>query len=698
MSAQLFDQLSGPLSKILPGLDWIKRSVKYGIKCDVGIERNGDYNVSTMRRGALFTNVLSPFGKFECVMTDDYYYADGINAKVLNDYGRIDTGMLLDELKVSLGYRVNVAHELAMQAGDNSTENCVGVLINLLRWYFIKLGDKKDFMVAKEDEFYNDGHVRVSYGAYLDEDFANEFEPRFYNDVNVEYFGENSVIEDDFFMPNLQGMNSKEIGILIKYIGTIENEYPLRLAFGSPRLTSSIHIKPSTRYDDVGYDFNETASDLLNTMSKFVFANRLQSQFDLAYSAVIMAMYAPLPRAAEANGWISPVNEFNMPRAGTVRGLTNKLVREQSFCARPEALLTWSNFKYNPKRSFVHAVAVCETLYTGVFELITTAGSGDITGMLEAIGINSFEAMTPIKLFTESAAFRLGKQFTMCWDSNVGPVLTRSILCDEPVQRDIVVEKVGDVSGYNLYRQTGDPESKLRLRSAVVAPALFPVLSMGINDDRYYLNKLNYSANMSYDPVTESLFTNSSSVANRMMNIMRITGNDVTVQDMITQIKHKNWAANSNGQVMPMFKPNEQFGAYRIKMTDIVARKKNWLKIDNVVGNLEISVAIRPKTYVIMLNGKFAEQAMSQYKPVKSIPKPLAAIEFTDVVLQTSSQNLPYNYKDFLLLAPQLVNVVATSSLEPLANEQLRRQEPLIEEDGQQEELTDQNYSPEDDL
>nr|WAK77496.1 MAG: capsid protein [Totiviridae sp.] len=687
MASQFFDQLAGPLKDVLPTESWYDKTIKYGISCDTKIKREDTVYFENRRPKASFTNLLTTFGTFEVRMQDDINISDGINVKVLNDYGQIDPTLLNEQLRLA-GNKPENVNRMVYDVVNNINENMVSVLVNLIRFWIYK-STKTEKMVFKEDDiFYDDGHVAMSYKDYLLKGFNNNCVVQYGRMPGVIPFSEHSVLNSGSFVPNLTGFTDRDIQVLRIHLGDIKCSHPSRLLFDTPQLVDNIML-PNYNWEQPGSLVEPSADEIWQVMSKLVYANRCQSQFDLAYSIIVMAMYAPLPRAVEANAWVSPSNVMILPKVGSVRGITPALTSGAAYSSRPEAEITWPNFVKNRYRIFVHAIGACEALYGGIFEIMT-AGGGMLTEFLGSFGVTSASMATPWRMMMECAAYRFGKPFETTWDTPCGPNLTGGLLVDRPEARDIQVIPKDDLQGYDAYTVKVKGEEVTRIRSKFMRPALFPVLSYGINDDRYYLNKKSYTAEMEFRPDIMSLVSSDADQVNKMMCIMRIAGLDCVVVDKFTGVRYQNWAANSNGQVMPIFNPNEKTSAYVMPVNTITERRINWLPVMSVLTKMKLSVEIKVQDYIVFAGGRNVGTYNMVYRPVTHIPRPMVRQDVTDFIIKTGAQSSGYHYQDFLLATVGIpVEKETVPSLAPLAMEPSQPTEEQVLEAGQRELLTE---------
>lgn len=575
---------------------------------------------------------------------------------MMNDNGCIDERCIADSLKLSGVVRPQSINDLAPLLASMSGENHVSVLVNLLRMSIIKSSKPSDFVVKPTDLFYDDGHINISYENFLKRDFGGWQDPDYsYMSFNITRYDDTTILAPGFYCPNLENLTSREFNIFCTLIGEINFNYPLRIAFSSPALTQNLVLPPRSKHSgfyEVVNDF--TVTELNVILRKYVFANRVHSDFDLAYLIVVQSLFAPLPRAAEANGWLSPVGNITLPYVESVRGFLPQMTQGSPYEPHPDRLLTWAGYTHTPKRLYTHAISACEAFYTGLFEILTANPAG-VEDSLALLGMDSFTNARPYKMFCNAASYRFGKEFDLLWDTNAGVDCYSHLLATSPLQIDVKVTQVDNsLYGYQVYETFASGERTTHLVCRELKPALFPILSMGINDDRYFNNSLEYSTKLYYNEVTEELTTTSSDHANKAMSLFRLGGFDATLIDGTTGRAMRNWAANSNGQVVPVLPPGiVGASTYKFPTRFLNKRKNSWMDLPNVVGELTMTAKIKIKGYVILQNGKFISNFLPAYRAITVYPKALSSESMTTIPMKTDPTALKYRYKGFTLAASQ---------------------------------------------
>lgn len=627
------------------------RHVKYGTMCGVDFELTGKKaEIAAQRPNALFTNVLTPFGRINFKTVHDRAEFDGFNVQLINEYGTLDQALLTEQLKKSALFKPVSIRNMASNMASECLENHVGVLFNLLRMKIIKDIDISSVLVKNSDIAYNDGHVAQSYRAFLNSRFEEKFAMEFDMGLIVSRHSESMRLDRHDYLPNLSGFTPFEISILGMALSGWKCDYPLRVASSTPQICNRLILQPGVVYGPFIEPVEYTAVDVETVLRKLIANNRIEAQFDLAYTLVASILYTPLPRAVEANGWVSPVTDFSIPMASAVRGALDEFTEGNPYQPRPSALATWETYKLQPTRIYVHALGLTEALYTGLFEVLTNRHM-DTPSSFARLGMYGAGTMKPYRFIMECCSYRFGKQFELKWNSRSGPSYAHKLLSMAPAkQNDIYVDIVGNANGYNIMREEIDGQQVNRVVADSVKPVLFPVLSLGVNDDRFYMNALDYMFEARYSANMKAWYLENAKQANKAMSILRIAGWDAACVDTYTGERYKNWAANANGQVMPMIRDTTGFSKYMIPAASLVRRDHCWLDLPLRPMDMKIRVKLDIKSYAIILNGRLVNIDCGEYSPVLEAPKVYSPGAATEVVLTTSGKMESYDYSDFTLV------------------------------------------------
>nr|QIP68068.1 coat protein [Erysiphales associated totivirus 13] len=652
MSFLTFDKFTGALDKFTPNTGLLGKRISYGINANVDFEIKGDFEAKYKRPRALFTNLMTANGFISVTVDEDIHCNDGINAAMLDNDGHLNTMAIAEAMNMTGYFKPNVAKIIAPIMAAKSYDNCVGVLINLLRMSVITDNDTSKFVIKPKTFAYDDGHVTLTNERlYKGKTFTENFSINFANDVMITRYSENVVPTDNMYMPNVANMTPKEIGILAKLSGTITCDHPLRLGFSSGKLNSVMYV-PENAVFQQALEINEVHKFEYDTiLTKFVTANRLEAQFDMAYHFVVSAMYKPIPRSIETHGWLSPIDAALIPRASTMRGLVAALTSGQPYMPRPDACLTWENYLRYPRRIYTHAIAFTESVYAGFFEVMTASDISQ-NARLQTIGIYGYSDASPYRVSLECMAYRCGNSFDMPWHTGVGVDFYSHLTSGNNSQHEIEIRAKGELDGYDVYTKMIDEKEVQFIRSRVMRPAIYPLLTMGVNDQRFYLNAHDYKTTLTYRAETDSLSSSSGTDMNRALNILRLGGYDATAIDMFTGVKYKNWAANSDGHLMPEVKPGASgTGAYSIPVSHLRKRENSWINLECISHDLTMGVSTKVLSYDVKINGRDLYSFVCNYKPVTSDSGSIKA-QHVNLFLQSIGKDKPtqsYNYADFIL-------------------------------------------------
>lgn len=673
MSFSLLDKLSGPLAEVQPTENGLCRHFKYGIRASVKIHAKGGRVLDYERPTAVFTNLLTTAGRLAISTTRDMEITDGINAKLIDDCGQLSSDHVFEALKSSGQVKGWVSFDIATNLTDRSSENFVGVIFNLLRMYYISQMKYEEYKLSPAGVFYNDGHVAITYGQHFD--FRQERKPSYLiNNLYYDIKSAHDAFNDGDFFPRAETMTDDEFAVLKTAVAGWTCDYPIRLFSSCPPLADMlVAANPNHLLAPPAEVELLNPAVVLSTLQKLIGENRVQSQFDLAYMLLTQAAFAPVPRAAEANAWVVSQYDLVLPRASSVRGASRVFTNGIPYQPRPAACVSWKKWTANRSRFSIHAAALTEAAFTGVFEVLTS-GEGGIEGNLAEVGLAPSGPSARTRAFLEFASYRFGSSFKYCWDTACGLDLINPILkAMQAGAGKITIEKVGLTMDYDIVSEKIGEKEIDRLIAKELKPVMFPVLSYGVNDDRYYLNSMYYHTDVYLAPNGDGIVKGSND-ASKFMAIMRLGGFDVALSD--GHRIHKNWAANSNGHCMAI-PPNElnlrrdyEFSKHSIKQ-----RKMHWMDTAWMVrGHTTLSVEVRPYSYVLYHNGQQNVMDVKNYTPVAPDDKLIKESDVIGLTVATNDGKMPYRYSDFLF-RQTLVEPETAESL--LALSDIKQSQPI---------------------
>lgn len=715
MSFNVFENSTGPFNGVTPHHLLFCKNLKYGIRSDVDITVKSQYEVKGLRKGAMFTNTISPFGVLKATLTRDIDSFDGYNAEIIGGDGRPTASGLYDALKRTGRLKPYEVDEMADQFSQFAGDNHVSVLYNMLRLWCIRTAETNPaagvgstssfrdeaategdflshptrrvindiFTFRNDDLFYDDGYVNISYKDYLGRRFDEAYALEAGDELNVIV---SNVAEANLFgfAPVMRNMVRADIQVLAGALSRWGCDYPVRLCHSSPSLSSTVTV-PLSMSNLVGkykYDTNVTPKQILSTLNKYVSINRIEAQFDMAYTMLVQAMYAPLPMSVEANGWVSPVNAVIMPEVSSYRGLLPSITRGARYEPYPEARLTWANFSVSPNVVAVHAMCACESFFTGIFEILTASTEGNYE-KLEALGVASCEDATPYRMYLEAATYRYGKAHETLWHTVAGvDMISHLFRTTKPAQLPINVTGLGSVNcEHDVYEIVEGNTTRYRVRALDMRPALYPVLSMGINTDRYYNNAFNYDVEMRYDPAHRVYVMDGAQETNKVLTALKIMGYNATVTAAWSNRKYRNWTSNAASHMLPMVPP-DMFSKTQYAMCEdeITRRKACWAELPLTGEHVQIKLALKVNGKAILASGKHYLSIVNQRRVTRLATTP-GQFDPLTAVIRVVPGKLPYASAGFRLAeVPREVQPPAT--LQP---EAMRSPSPIGWDQEQQE-------------
>jgi hypothetical protein len=168
---------------------------------------------------------------------------------------------------------------------------------------------------------------------------------------------------------------------------------------------------------------------------------------------------------------------------------------------------------------------------------------------------------------------------------------------------------VTDPDAFNTYNikefQIDNEQMHEYLILREIVPYCYPVLTMGVNVSKYYLNDLKSTAVLERD---DNIYTsNNTQNINKAMGILRIAGYDtgVTLYKRNQVIKrYRNWAANTNGHYMPsVVKDCAKREWYELDPADISKRLHHWCELPNFGDTLKLTMTCTIKNFKINIDG-----------------------------------------------------------------------------------------------
>lgn len=615
MAFTYFESMMGGLSNAAREFDNLGVEIKYGLNYNIKGKFEDVGDTKGKRKNAFFSNVATMMGKIECEIAKDLNVYDGMNNMILGKNGEIDVELVnkvflntfdmdKDDIKTYTRYMIN-------NLGDNMS----GVLYNMLRMLYIKdLQENYDITIKKDDCYYDDGHVYMTYADVfnLQDDIVIKNitnNPRNTNELNLSLMNvytlpTNSVVKWHGILMDASDFTIDEMSVIKVACDKFDfGNIPIKLFHDSPRV-SEVRIMSGTLKGSIS-DINKNLSQLnyttiLSAICKLVESMRIQAHFDYAYFMLTQVMYSHKPRSAEAILWHAKKYILKLPKSSTSRGISNCIVSGTPFVSSVERYSTYKNWLNQKTRIVLHSIAFSEALHCGTFDYNTRdVNQHDrvLTGVIGSTRIKHTGAARE----SELAAMRFGYSSYVSWPTNTG--LMRYNWMDSFDGNKIIKINISDPEARNTYKiiMRNDIEY---LKLDTIVPMCYPVLSMGIEKSKFYMNELQMDVSLKYSVLLNGWVTDDIYTAHRSMAILRTMGWNITVKRMSDGARFTNWAPNSNGHYLPTFNGVNGEGERYILLKETLSKRSHcWIEMPMIRGELKLSLELEYITMQIKING-----------------------------------------------------------------------------------------------
>nr|UVG55934.1 putative capsid protein [Poaceae Liege totivirus 8] len=632
MSFAQLDDITGKLSTKFSKNLSIPLTFKYGSKFDIKmtIESNGE--MRGKRKGAYFSNVTTLLGKATGKLVDDMHIYDGIHSEMVGGDGQLNPD-LIAKVMANLWEANKKLNTNRVQAlVHNDYDNCTSVLYNMLRMYYIKLAietKKGNHTIKVNDKYYNDGHVAITNGQM--NLMARDFNLQDFNITDVVPETGCHVTEDDNYDSDIPKITSDEynytvscdklkaIDIAIIRIAASqwrEQECPLTICHPSPKLVKQIDVfnyRPNYQSIDDPEFAHFTSMQIMQAICNYVESHRLHATFDMAYMMLCQGMYTHKPRSAEALVWAMKPGVVNMPKAYSCRGILSILMAGTPYVINTNRWATFVNWKKKSSKAIIHSAALSEAVHCSSFDYITrrrwSPNDGDDFEEADPLNLQVGEySLTQCGVLKELklASMRFGREFKASWVSRAGLVRYDWFEAQEFNINDVDIELL-DVHAFNNYtirpidlEQENLPleNRRYKLKFDAVPPCCYPLLSMEIGNNEFYMDGKTVEATLDYDTDWQQYTTDDHKVAHRFMNIMRIAGYDTTIKRYSDNKLFSNWAANADGHYMPTFLKNyKKQEKYLMDAKTLRQRRRFWIELPNAGQQIRAKMELKYLTY-----------------------------------------------------------------------------------------------------
>lgn len=665
-----FEQLQNLFPKgLMPdhGITSSLQFVKYGVQADIDFDvDNGQYTENYTRNRAAFYNSATFCRKVRCQQIDDVGNSSGYNREVISPTGRFNLQMFSAlQQDVRLQNNDTMAMLAMLEETYLAPDNMVGFLYNLQRMYYSKL--QKDTNYAKDKYWYKNGHLAIKYGAMFEmiaESHRDGIDLRWDLEPCPIYSGNVANFQlDDMVCVRYNGvLKDGWAEVLASCQGPIRGNTDISFMHSSPSMNKKLYISTEHRFDAQSCKNLDdiTLLDLKTLIMTFVKSNRLYADFDAAYLMLVQVMCAPVPRSAEAAIWYAKPVTVNQPRAGCYRGIHRLCTQDLEYEPTPGIDKTFFNWSHNPTILIWHSALFNESVNVELFNYQRQRNDMYARGDFS----EPIDTESGVMFDMAQLGARHECDFT-CMRQTFGGMYRLSSFETIESNQEVEVTQLTNLI-QDEYDVRYSEDRKWFLKIANLTPLVYPIMTLGLAADDYYMNALTYESKM--DVARDgSLTTTSLSEAVKMLNITRLMGYDVTAEDLINSKYIKNWADNGSGRFLYLSSAVSDMTAIRIQGSKIVKRAYSWGHIGNYHNYLKIKINIKPKSHAFYYNNYLQRNMLvnltlevtkpDEYKSNRM--KDLAGVT-KSVVVTRFKKDMNQGFHDVNQDAQQLVHIATT--------------------------------------
>nr|UVG55940.1 putative capsid protein [Poaceae Liege totivirus 11] len=358
-----------------------------------------------------------------------------------------------------------------------------------------------------------------------------------------------------------------------------------------------------------------TSNNVLNTIVRYVEGHRYFACFDMAYGMLTQVLYRHKPRSAESIIWSRKPEVMNLSKAYSIRGALPSLFSGTPFVTSTARVATYDNWRRQPMRILVHSMALSEAVHCSTFDNVTRRRwvpqdrdeykePNVLGGMVGAAPVKTCGLIKELTL----AGLRFNKSFNAPWACQNGLVrynwMEKQTIDLEPM--DLTLLDPASIAAYGLvaHEQLDAAGNVINttytMPMKTIPPCCYPVFSMEINKNNYYMNDLELETTLKWDRDLNRYTTKETVIAHKFMSAMRVAGYNVTAERHSDRALYTNWSANADGHYMPTFSKNyRQEELYMFSPRNIVPRANNWVDMTLLGHMLKTKLKFTYKTFQI---------------------------------------------------------------------------------------------------
>lgn len=312
---------------------------------------------------------LTPYGKYYGTLIEDFDDYSGINKKLITANGHCLPKSWLHEDGQIHGVKDGAYSLNCNPEAPCESDNCVGLLYNLLRIYFATT--MKHIEYDPTERFYQGHNVHVTNEQY----FGTDIYPvcKWILSVKIKAAQYGATHEDcgEVWLNWRDILSKKSARILSAAASLWSKTSPLGVLHPSPALCENIiRLVGARRVRTHALELTAplylsevSLEDVLKVISTLVMANRLEGQFDIALAMLMQIFVNHKPCSIEGLIWCHATKEVRIPRLRSFRGWNSAIVTGQAHDLDADKKLAFHNWCTKPLQIFWPAVVLSEVTH-----------------------------------------------------------------------------------------------------------------------------------------------------------------------------------------------------------------------------------------------------------------------------------------------------------------------------------------------
>nr|WEL36414.1 capsid protein [Bursera graveolens associated totivirus 1] len=306
---------------------------------------------------------MTTLGKMDANINTTLTSLDGLTRQYLTPEGTINTNMVGEELRQTSGMiPTNLQGHIQTMSHWNWADNHTTLLLNMLRFTFIRRMTSSVSNINTNLGTYNDGHVSIN----MDQFWGTEYPATF--DFGREWPGGNadanypdyvrlneSAPTYDYSAVDLRGLSAVQARYVLLMLGSWRRRSRLRADFATARLIDNVYYRSDMAIpslDDWIVEENPrgpvaAAPEVIgwqqswSALKTYVTQNRLYDHFSTALYLFCASFYQYEPVTAESVYWLALDWNLSLPKFSSIRGRYSFLNEGEAALVSHRALSEW---------------------------------------------------------------------------------------------------------------------------------------------------------------------------------------------------------------------------------------------------------------------------------------------------------------------------------------------------------------------